>query len=54
MESVVIYSDHLEHFTTIGYILLAFGNFLVIWYIFPPPWYIVARKIWQPCCAALT
>jgi hypothetical protein len=34
MESVVIYYDHLEYFTTTKYILWAFGNFLVIWYIF--------------------
>jgi hypothetical protein len=45
MENVVIYSGHLENFTTIGYILRAFGNFVVI---FPPLWYIVLRKIWQP------
>jgi hypothetical protein len=30
MESVVILSGHLEYFTTIGYILWAFGNFVVI------------------------
>jgi hypothetical protein len=35
MENVVIYSGHLEYFTTIGYILRAFGKFLVIRYIFP-------------------
>jgi hypothetical protein len=23
---------------------------LEIWYILPPFWYIVSRKIWQPCC----
>jgi hypothetical protein len=23
--------------------------FLVLWYIFPRFWYIVSRKIWQPC-----
>jgi hypothetical protein len=41
MESVVIYSGHLEYFLTISYILEAFGNFVVIWFIVP-------RKIWQP------
>jgi hypothetical protein len=28
--------------------LRQFGNFMVIWYIFPPFWYIAPRKIWQP------
>jgi hypothetical protein len=42
-------SGHLEYFATIVYILWAFGNFVVVWYIFPPLWYIVPRKIWQPC-----
>jgi hypothetical protein len=45
MENVVIYSGHLEYFTTIGHILWAFGNFLVIWYIFPR---CSILKIWQP------
>jgi hypothetical protein len=30
-----LYSGHLEYFTTIGYILCEFGNFVVIWKIFP-------------------
>jgi hypothetical protein len=47
MENVVIYAGHLEYFTTIGYILWTFGNYVVIWYIFPL-WYIVPREIWQP------
>jgi hypothetical protein len=34
MENVVIFSDHLEYFTTTGYILWAFSNFVVIWYTF--------------------
>jgi hypothetical protein len=33
---------------TIGYIFLAFGNCVVIGYIFSPLWYFVPRKIWQP------
>jgi hypothetical protein len=53
MENVVIFSGHLEYFTTIVYILCAFGNFVVILYIFPPLWYIVQSKIWQPCVAAI-
>jgi hypothetical protein len=27
--------------------------FVVIWYIFPPVWYVVPRNIWQPCESAL-
>jgi hypothetical protein len=34
MENVVIYSGRLAYFTTNGYILWAFGNFVVIWYFF--------------------
>jgi hypothetical protein len=26
--------------------------FVAMWYIFPPFWYIVPRKIWQPWFAA--
>jgi hypothetical protein len=52
METVVIYSGHKEYFTTIGYILPAFGNVVVIWYIFSTLWYIVPRKIWQPLSVA--
>jgi hypothetical protein len=47
MYSVVIYFGHIEYFTTIGYILWALGNLVVILYIFPL-WNTVARKIWQP------
>jgi hypothetical protein len=35
MENVALYSGHFEYFMTIGYIYWAFGNFVVIWYIFP-------------------
>jgi hypothetical protein len=35
MENNVLDSDRLEYFTPIGYILWAFGNFVVIWYVFP-------------------
>jgi hypothetical protein len=35
IENVDIYSGHLEYFTSFGYILRAFDNFVVIWYIFP-------------------
>jgi hypothetical protein len=43
-----IHSGHLEYFTTSEYILWAIGNFVFIWFIFPPLWYIAPRKIWQP------
>jgi hypothetical protein len=35
----------LEHITVIWYILWLFGNLVAIWYF----WFIVSRKIWQPC-----
>jgi hypothetical protein len=35
MEYVVVYSGHLEYFITNGYILWAFDNFAVVWYVFP-------------------
>jgi hypothetical protein len=40
-------------FTVIWYILLPFGilsGYLV--YVFFPSWYVLARKIWQPCIRA--
>jgi hypothetical protein len=36
MENVALCSGRFEYFTTIEYILSAFNNFAVIWYIFPP------------------
>jgi hypothetical protein len=39
---------HLEYFIAIGCILWSSGNFIVVWYIFYPIWYIATRKIWQP------
>jgi hypothetical protein len=41
--------SQLEYITAIWYTLRPFGPSVVIWYIFPPFWYIVSRKIWQPC-----
>jgi hypothetical protein len=35
MENAGIFYGHLEYFTVIRYILLQFGNAVVIWYIFP-------------------
>jgi hypothetical protein len=34
---------HLVNFVTIWYILWSFGTFFSFWYVVP-------RKIWQPCC----
>jgi hypothetical protein len=45
MENVVIYSGHLEYFTTIGHILWAFGNLVVIWYIFPTLVYCTKKNL---------
>jgi hypothetical protein len=45
-----IFCGYLEHFTEIWDILWQFGNLLTIFDIFPLFWYIVPRKIWQPCC----
>jgi hypothetical protein len=33
--------------------LSIFVDFMVIWYIFYPIWYIVLRKIWQPWSSTL-
>jgi hypothetical protein len=38
MENAVIYSGHLEYFTTIGY-------FIVIWYIFPALVYCTKKNL---------
>jgi hypothetical protein len=35
MQKVGIFYAHLECITAICYILWSFGNFVVIWYIFP-------------------
>jgi hypothetical protein len=35
MEDVGTFYDHLVYFTTIWYVLLPFGTFMVIWYVFP-------------------
>jgi hypothetical protein len=48
MENVVIYSGNVEYFAHHWVYFLAFGNCVVIGYIFSPLWYFVPRKIWQP------
>jgi hypothetical protein len=42
-----ICNGHLVHFVVIWYILLSFG-------IFSPIWYVWAKKIWQPCFRVLS
>jgi hypothetical protein len=45
MEDVGIFYGHLVYFVVILYILWLFGIFL-------PFWYVVPRKVWQPCTKA--
>jgi hypothetical protein len=58
---------NLVYFTAIWYILWPFGlicghliYFVAIWYTIVtlwhiyPFWYVVSRKIWQPCCESST
>jgi hypothetical protein len=52
MENVGIFCANLEYIAAIWYILWSFGNFVAILYFFPF-WYIVSRKIWQPCLSLL-
>jgi hypothetical protein len=49
MEDVGILYGHLVHFTVFCYILLTFGIVCGNLVCFPPFWYFVPRKIWQPC-----
>jgi hypothetical protein len=49
MEDVGIFYGHLVHFTVFCYILLTFGIVRGNLVYFPPFWYFVPRKIWQPC-----
>jgi hypothetical protein len=48
MERFGIVFVYLDYIMAIWYILWPFGKLVAIWYI-PPFWYIVSRKIWQPC-----
>jgi hypothetical protein len=50
LENVDTFYGHLEYFTDIWDILGPFGTFcdnLVHFFQF---WYVVSRKLWQPCC----
>jgi hypothetical protein len=48
MENIGIFYDHLVYFTAIGNILWPFHLFCGHLVYFPPFWYFVPRKIWQP------
>jgi hypothetical protein len=49
MENVDIFNGLLDYFSpTVTYIFGPFCNFVVIWYIFPPFWYISPKTNWQP------
>jgi hypothetical protein len=45
--------SHLVYFTALRYILCPFGIFNGYLVYFPPFWYVVPRKIWQPCVRQL-
>jgi hypothetical protein len=49
MEDVSIFYVHLINFPDIWYILWPFGTFLPVVVHFYPFWYVVPRKIRQPC-----
>jgi hypothetical protein len=48
MENVGIFYVNLVYFTAIGNIFWTFGIFCDNLVYFPPFWYVVPRKIWQP------
>jgi hypothetical protein len=49
MENVGIFYGVWSHFAAIWYIFCPFGIFCGNVVYFPPFWYVVPRKIWQPC-----
>jgi hypothetical protein len=49
MEDVGIFYVHLVNFPAISHILWPFGIFSTVLVHFYPFWYVVPRKIWQPC-----
>jgi hypothetical protein len=53
MEDVGIFSGHLVYVTAISHIVWTFGIICGNLVHFPPFWYIVPRKIWQPCSRQL-
>jgi hypothetical protein len=44
-----LFFGHLVYFTAIWYIFWSFWYILWLLAIFLPLWYVVPRKIWQPC-----
>jgi hypothetical protein len=52
MENLAIIIDHLAFFTAIGNLLWQLGIFYTVLVHFSPFWYVVSRKIWQPCIVA--
>jgi hypothetical protein len=55
MEDVGLFYGHSVHFTSIWYILWPLGiHILWLFGTFPPFWYVVPRKIWQPCSVRLS
>jgi hypothetical protein len=51
VENLGTFYYHLVYFTAIKNILLPFGMFCGHLVYFPPFWYFVPRKIWQPWVA---
>jgi hypothetical protein len=49
MENLGIFYEYLVYFTAIANILWPFGIVCGHLLYFPPFWYFVPRKIWQPC-----
>jgi hypothetical protein len=54
MENLAIIIDHLAFFTAIGNLLWQLGIFYTVLVHFSPFWYVVSRKIWQPCPVTAT
>jgi hypothetical protein len=52
MEDVGKFYIHSAYFSAISYILRQFGKFCGHFDILFPFWYVVPRKIWQPCPTA--
>jgi hypothetical protein len=50
MENAGIFYGHLEYLTVIWYILWPFGNFVVIWHIFPRFGKLCREKSGNPVC----
>jgi hypothetical protein len=48
MEDVCIFLGHLVYFTAFRVTSWTFGKFCGNLAYFPPFWYVVPRKIWQP------